>query len=75
MKNFIISILLVIYLSGCSVMGSIFKLPEEQTTSQIVVFQDLLKQGWKIHVVNERVILIKYTNNELLIEDVFNIPN
>lgn len=77
MGKFILSILLIISLpiSGCSIISPLFNLPEEKTTSQIVIFQDLLKQGWEIRVMDNKVLLIKRTNNELLIEDVFNISN
>ena len=67
-----ISLFLIIILSGCSGLD-IGK--QEVVTIQedhIEAFTDLLKQGWQINVVDGRVVLIKYKNDHLLVNDMFN---
>lgn len=49
---------------------------EEQsivTENRVEVFQDLLKQGWKIQVYKNKVLLIKETPEGFIINDVFSV--
>lgn len=69
-------------LQGCAVASIVDGLLEEAeetqeesivTENRVEVFQDLLKQGWKIQVYKNKVILIKETPEGFIINDVFSV--
>lgn len=65
-----VALYLIICLTGCSFL---FDDPPDDGNQRVLVFQDLLKQGWKIEVVNGKVVLVKQTEDGLLIQDVFGV--
>lgn len=75
--------ILMFFLSGCAISQGLLGLLGEQPDteqlglseedSSIEVFQDLLKQGWKIQIYKEKVLLIKETPDGFIINDVFSV--
>lgn len=62
-------ILCFILFSGCSLLE-----PEPYNAEQRNrVFSDLLSQGWKLHVHEGKLVLIKVTEDGLYLEDVFGV--
>lgn len=56
-------------LSGCALLE-----PEPYNAEQRNrVFSDLLSQGWKLHVHEGKLVLIKVTEEGLYLEDVFGV--
>ena len=47
--------------------------PKVGNTADVVVFQDLLKQGWSIHVYENKAVLTKEINKSIVIYDVFSV--
>jgi len=69
-------------LQGCAltrIVGGLLEEVQEQeeqsivTENRVEVFQDLLKQGWKIQVYKNKVLLIKETPEGFIINDVFSV--
>lgn len=75
MMNYInkifINLLVLTLFVGCSIIPT--QKVEDTDTQKVLVFQDLLKQGWEIEVVKGKVVLIKHTSEGLLIQDVFEV--
>jgi hypothetical protein len=79
----IAGILLATSLTGCFAVNAASSLLEEFNGNEVSevtisenkteVFQDLLKQGWKIHVFKGKVLLLKETEDGLIINDVFSV--
>jgi len=69
----------MLLLSGCAIVTGLSGALEEQEESvtleedRVQVFQDLLKQGWRIQVYKQKVLLIKETPDGFIINDVFSI--
>lgn len=69
----LINILLVFLFTGCTALQYSYKEEIKINSEQIESFKDLLKEGWVIRLSDDKVILVKYTDNTVYILDVFNI--
>lgn len=69
MKIFAIFVILLSF-SGCSLLNAS---EPDDGNQKVLVFQDLLKQGWEIQIVDGKTVLVKQTDEGLLIQDVFGI--
>lgn len=70
MKYLLIFCLLLI--SGCSLLVDTNGTTRVEPEVQVVLFQDLLREGWQIQLhENKEVILVKPFGNHILIYDVF----
>lgn len=80
--KFIFTCLIALTLCSCSLVANgVAAMIEESNQAEevslqedkVVVFQDLLKQGWKIQIYKQKVLLIKETENGFIVNDVFEV--
>ena len=67
----IISVLLTLAASGCSM----FQSQEEATIDpgRVEAFRNLLRDDWKISIVDKKVVVYKIVNDKVYTVDIFNI--
>jgi hypothetical protein len=71
----LISLVIAVILTSCSSLDTLFqsRVEVEIEPARIEAFRNLIKEDWKIKVVDNRVVLFKIVGDRAYIMDIFNI--